>query len=179
MTSLRNMLPAPSMKYHPDCFLAHSEQGSDRLHGDDKGNVHRPDCNNLFVRKFCAPLGFSMNSPKPSLFNRVIHILPVCSNKQMVRIAARSVVAVVTTLKTLWDRTLRVLPRHSMSDLDNSSPFGRVLSESPVAVVRFVSYPWPTFSGMSLFDVSPKPNLGCGFTDHKGTHIRISSTPLQ
>lgn len=52
---------------------------------------------------------------KPSFFHRVSNIISACSEKKMVWVYARSIVAFVTRKQSLWNWTVSQNPRHAMS----------------------------------------------------------------
>lgn len=101
---------------------------------------------NLSYLLLCQLCTSQLLAPRLSPFvDLVSHIFSVGPKKQMGRIAARRVVALVQHGKNTWTRTARYLPRKSMR------------SASPVFTVSiFIGQAVPNPTGFALINVVPK-----------------------
>ncbi len=106
-------------------------------------------------------------------FSCVLHVVRICSQKQMTRIATRGIVAVVAYKETVLDWSMSKLPRGSVRRVDFFSN-----SENPVTFITTVSHPRPAFIVVPLFHSPPKP-FSHGSPSSKGSLlINLWRTPL-
>jgi len=171
MQRLRQMLPRLPLNDKQDSTLTDTKHLSESIKGNNSGAVHGPDFNDLPLVQLCGASIRSALSIQPSLPHAVAHIVQVGSEKQMSRIAAPAIIATMATFKSVWNWAVGVLPRKSVCHFRSwfysvsISPFW-VWSKPTVAVIRLISKPRPAFVWTSFLNLSPKSNLGWGFSNH-------------
>lgn len=110
----------------------------------------------LILIKLMKWMGFSWHTVRSAFSGFVSVIFSLSATKQMLRITAGAVIAMVTHTQAFWNRTNRKHERKSMGRLE--SPFPLCF---PVAVCGYGGHPVPTIVGTFNINTVPKPFL-CG-----------------
>jgi len=126
-----------------DCGHIHSVLLSKREKGNLSRNISSANFSNLIFRKNCSPVHRSACSPFRKFLHKrisisplsdhVVHIFLVISQEKVIRIHARSVVALVKCMQIIGNWSKRDCPRYAMRSISNVSD-------------TYVSIPIPLFS---------------------------------
>lgn len=126
---------------------------------------------NLSIGKFgrWVTLSRGRAASCPALFVHIINIVKLCSNKQMLWVYTRRIVAFVQNAKSIWNGPVVNFPRNSMRlkiatksfVTSTRSAFGGHFS---ITTMRFGPKPWPTFAG--LFNFAPESLLETFWLSH-------------
>jgi hypothetical protein len=139
----------------------------------NSGAIHGPDFNHLSLSKLVLSVKLTLRVIHSSSLNHVAHVTSVSPCVKMARVTARSIVAVVTALVPIWNRTIGKFVSESVRKNLTASRRPRALmrgigAEHSVSLVIFSPKPWPAFIGRTFLNLSPESYLGCGFSYHMG-----------
>lgn len=126
-----------------------------------------PKSLNKLVSKFVLNMPLSLFSAyKSALPNRISCIVPSGSEKKMIRVAARRVIAFMTNAHTFWNFTVCDLPRNSMCLFRIP-----VNTENPISFIVSVGRPRPTFINRTTLNLFPESILNWSFHIFSVTNI--------
>lgn len=168
----RNVTPSLAPDDQSNAICAYYKQFSYHRKCNQSRFIHQANLNNLFFSKLCISLPRTSLSVKPALISAIIHIALVSSYKNMLRIAAWPVIALMARLKPVrYFLSIGVFPCKAMRKialrLFHSGFYGsRMRSKPTIAMMGFLSKPRPAFFCLSFLNVSPKSYFGWGFGCH-------------
>lgn len=116
MVDLINVCPRFTINDFAYYRLMHSESETNLLLGHSRGN-HIPNLWNIALFKFSTDVTRPFNHWLPSFSHGVPHIVVICSEKKMFRIATSWVIALVAHLYAFWNLTICQNPCQSVSFL--------------------------------------------------------------
>lgn len=166
----RNMLPSGSINDSFDGLLTYSEQLSQLANPEPPLTSQVENIHHISVCKFgnthfgTSPITFS--------FSGILDILVNVSKIQVIRIAARRIVAMVKHPLSSWYRTIFQFPSNSVCGGVFSSP-----RQKSIPIFLFVSRPYPAFIWLSGLNSFPKSTLRT-FKEFLGLYFPHFSTPF-
>lgn len=115
---------------------------------------------NSYYIRVCQACHSVLFSPRscflhPAFFHRIVHVVLLCSQKQMGRIAAGWIIAMMTYKQCFWEFSMLQKVCETMRFCFRHSPSVKIT----VALGVFARLPRPTFLRTALFHLAPKPNF--------------------
>lgn len=141
MHPLNNVLPPLSTHYELNHALTYSVFSANSPDGGTRRNLFSDLSHFLVCQLHCIMVSLA----------HVLHVIGVGTNVQMIRIATRPIVAMMTAFQTGWNRTLGILPRQSVG--------------------KFWSWPESIFIPSFWFRCEPPVSFVGPFTNPKPTII--------
>jgi len=159
------MLPRFPPHYAADVSLVGIKYSTD-FTLDHAVPVHLTNLYNVVIRKFAEVGARSLNLPP--LGNHVIHVVLSRPEKQVRRVAAWRIVALVKNPQSIGDGAVMNLPTHNM----RSGLATAMAATRNVPIVRFISpaLPLPTFVRAALVHLCPKPLFKRPFDSDRQIH---------
>lgn len=144
------MSPSRSTHDARDCYLVNAVFGTEFALQDNASRVTGANRDHIGFgqSRVWMRLAFEVWKALASFRHHISNIVAVGPDKQVLRIAARRMVATMTNLHAFCDWALCQFPRKPMRVI-----FVSANTERTVAQRRFVSSPYPAFAG--LIDESP------------------------
>ena len=167
------MFPRFTPDHGPNGRNANSKLASNLSDSFLTGGHQFPKRNHLFSRELRPPILLS-GVGFPPFGIHVVHIVGVCSYKQVLRIATRRIVAMMKAKFSKFNRSVSKLVRNSMSRNVCS-----VSSKPPIMVIPPSRSPWPTFRWISFFNLLPEAFSKWFSNCHEHTQSVISGRKSQ
>lgn len=117
----------------------------------DAGLIQAPDLHNLFFGKFGIQMILAPKTAPAMLAALIVIIVRACAQKQMSRVAARWIVALVEYAKSVRYITVGQCPRDTMGKMLFTTETNRSIS-TVISTFR----PRPTIVGTALINTRPK-----------------------
>lgn len=155
-SKLRKVFPFPARYNMRDAALGHAEHSSQHGGCNHLRNIKRTNPQNIRLRKNSRRALFPARFSLSALCDHVFHVVCLRSKKDMVRIAARRIVALVAGVKSFWYFAIRNSPSQAMREPSNS--FGSLLKRNnSVTPNEIFPNKGPAFIRGTDFDLRPKP----------------------
>lgn len=144
------MRPISSILNSPDSvlinFIFHSQKSCFYAMNQLNSNLF-----NLTFCKFCTSIIFTILIRCSIFLNHISHVVCMCTQKQVRRITASSIIAIVQYMKIVWDRAMSQKPCHSMR-------FGHksFILKASISLSVFARKPIPTIPRIKFFDFRPE-----------------------
>jgi len=139
-------------------------------------NIQCPNLRHLGRRKFGIAISLSTRRPGATFDHLVVYIVLIGSKKQVIRVTARGVVALMKNLLTNGDVSISQRPSYPMGYIC----FVSTDANATVSLAPFSAKPKPTFSNNSSSNVLPKTvsNVnGQGFVVTGATTVAAQPIP--
>ena len=113
-----------------------------------------PNLTNIIISQFCPIVFHALRNMSETLLERIQKIIQVCSKKQMRRVAALFVIAVVKYKQTFWDRPISIFVCKTMSVVNLTTVLHK--SDFSISMPMTRSLPFPARFLISDFNSAPK-----------------------
>lgn len=167
-----NVLPSVSC-HNPLDVASIGLEISRQLSLERASGMTASDLKHIFLRQQRMPVFFTRHNYKSTLRNAIIGVVGLSSKKQMIRIAARRIIAFVKNLHSWWDRSVFQSPRKAMGQNWSTS-----MGPNPTVTIvgAIVSDPRPTFTGFAFSNLLPKSffSRSPSGDSSSASHIRAS-----
>ena len=110
----------------------------------------------IFLAEFGITTVHSFSGNVSALFHAVFVVVGDCSQKQMIRIDARRVIAMMANAFPIGNRSNVYCPRCPVG-----KPYTIVYTESTVSEIAATSRPWPTNRGAPFINLLPESLFHC------------------
>lgn len=141
----------------PHLYFANTMLGTEILLRNPACRVSASDYLYLLVCQHRAAVAFSIAFPTATLAITVCVILNLRAQKQMLRIDARRIIAVMQNVRAIWDRAVMQLPRDPVRAQRINFSALRAAGKNSITVLITASRPNPTPCWRAPVNLLPKP----------------------